>query len=100
MVKYPENRDKRVTKYAEIIRNLDPGVLYSGAAIANFAHEQGLITGTPASVRISKQRVRIAMNRLASIMDFPDEGDGFITISGQAPVPGWYGSRWKSAVGD
>jgi hypothetical protein len=38
------------------------------------------------------------MGRFSNNRDFPDEGDGMVTIRGQAPTPAWYGWRWLAAL--
>jgi hypothetical protein len=89
----------RPIKYKPIIEALDEDTLYTPATIANFAFDRGLFKEVNAAkVRIQKQRIRIAMGRFSNIHAFPDEGDGMVSIKGQAPTPGWFGWRWKAVV--
>jgi hypothetical protein len=86
--------------YKSLIEKLDEDTLYSPSLIARFAEEHGLLPGgdTRAPLQIKKQRIRIALGRFSNNHDFPDEGDGMVTIRGQAPTPGWYGWRWQAAL--
>ncbi len=91
----------RPRKYATIIAALDDDELYSPAVIPRFAKGQGLLapflTEGVSEARVI-QRIRIAMVRLSNLHNFPDEGDGQVIIVGQAPVPAWFGWRWKSTT--
>ncbi len=91
----------RPRKYACIIDALDDDDLYSPAAIARIAKEKGLLDTfleEEPNEALVFQRVRISLIRFSNLHDFPDEGDGQIIIKGQAPVPGWFGWRWKTAA--
>ena len=80
---------------------LEEDDLYTPATIASFAEEQGLITADNLTQRrLEKQRMRISLGRFSNNHDFPDEGDGMVTIKGQAPTPGWFGWRWKAALSE
>ena len=86
-------------KYRNIIVKLDPNTLYTPATIAIFAEEFGFLdTSDFRRLRLAKQRIRIALGRFSNNRQFPDEGDGMVTIRGQAPTPGWFGWRWQEAV--
>ncbi|MCP4406171.1 MAG: hypothetical protein GY807_00085 [Gammaproteobacteria bacterium] len=89
----------RPRKYVPLMAALDDDELYSPAVIARIAQGQGLLA--PFLTEESNedqvmQRIRIAMIRISNLHNFPDEGDGQVRIEGQAPVPGWFGWRWKS----
>ncbi len=89
----------RPRKYASIIDALDDDELFSPAVIARIARDKGLLApflkNEPNEAQVM-QRVRIALIRLSNLHSFPDEGDGQVRIEGQAPVPAWFGWRWKS----
>ena len=92
-------RPGRPTKYDHIIRTLDDGTIFSPAGIARYADDQGLLTAaTLEEKRLERQRIRITLARLATNHGFPDEGDGIVRLQGQAPTPGWFGSRWKKCL--
>ena len=84
-------------KYRKVIETLEEDDLYTPATIAAFAIEIGFLPLGP-NLRLDKQRVRIAMGRFSNNHHFPDEGDGMVTLRGQAPTPGWFGWRWKAAL--
>ena len=88
-------------KYDVLIEAMDEGDLYSPAAIVKFAEENGFLKSDPEKPkkrRLEKQRIRIAMGRYSNNHEFPDEGDGYLKVPGQAPVPAWFGWRWKAAL--
>ncbi len=90
----------RPRKYTGIIDALDDDELYSPAAIARIAKDQGMLAPFMKEETVEArvmQRIRIALVRLSNLHHFPDEGDGQIKIKGQAPVPGWFGWRWKNS---
>ena len=89
----------RPYKYEHVLRSLEDDTLYSASAIATFAEQNELIGGqTPEEQKLARRRIRTAMIRLCNNHNFPDDGDGKVNIPGQAPVPGWFGSRWKSVL--
>jgi len=89
----------RPLKYDYIVQNLAPDTLYSAAAIARFALENGLISEeSQKEKRLSYQRIRIALGRYSNNHHFPDEGDGSITLNGQSPTPAWFGWRWQKSM--
>jgi hypothetical protein len=88
-------------KYKSLIEMLDEDQLYTPATIAAFAESKGFIKTREAVVRrLEKQRIRIALGRFSNNHNFPDQGDGMVTIRGQAPTPGWFGWRWKAALNE
>ena len=90
----PKNR--RASKYRHIIASLEDDTLYSAAMIARHAQEKGFLKGE--DIRLERNRIRIALNRHSTLHEFPDEGDGLVTLPGCAPAPGWYGWRWKEDI--
>lgn len=91
----------RPLKYKELIYDLTDDVIYSPASIANHAQESGYILSLDREeIRLQKQRIRIALARLSSYRGFPENGDGLVTIPGQATTVGWLGSRWKQSMTD
>ena len=50
---------------------------------------------------MAKRRIRHTLSRLSHNHHFPQEGDGLLTcqVKGQKAGFGWYGHRWKKAVG-
>jgi hypothetical protein len=89
----------RPKKYTFVVNQLDDHELYSSAQIGRLAADL-LCTDTKTKTRKVIQRVRITMARFATKHEFPHEGDGMVTLEGQAPTPGWYGWRWKDTYGD
>ena len=88
----------RPKKYIFIVSRLDDQTLYSPAKISHFA--ASYYSHLNPEVRRNRlQRIRITMARFATKHRFPHEGDGMVTIKGQAPTPGWYGWRWKETYG-
>ena len=72
-------------KYAEIINRLTDDVVYSPGTI-------------PLSGTRDEKRARIAFTALAKRNAFPSNGDAVINLPGQAPIAGWFGWRWKTAI--
>ena len=91
----------RPRKYTKIIAALEEDGLYTPSGIARFAEENGFLTdddlSSPEKKRLAMQRIRICFGRVSDNHKFPDEGDGMVTIRGQAPVPGWFGWRWQTS---
>ena len=86
-------------KYKPLLESLAEDELYTPASIAAHAQKTEFITSKdPDQVRLEKQRIRIALGRFSNNHNFPDEGDGMVTLRGQAPTPGWFGWRWKAAI--
>jgi len=89
----------RPMRYGEIIHALDDQTLYSPALIASLGVDIGLIEGeTVEEVKINRGRCRHALGRLVINHSFPDEGDGLVSVPGQAPTPGWFGWRFKETL--
>lgn len=89
----------RPMKYRPILLQLENEDLYTPATIADHAKKSGYMKGLRREdERLARQRIRIALGRYSNNHGFPDEGDGFVTIAGQAPTPGWFGRRWKEAL--
>ena len=88
-------------KYAVILWSLPDDELFTPALIAARAATLGLIEGNgdPEQTRLARLRIRVAMGRLSNNHEFPDDGDGLVTLPGQSPVAGWHGRRWKTAAG-
>ena len=91
----------RPMKYDYVLRKLQDEELYSPASIAGFAEVHKLLTpflDDETDARKAKRRMRLALGRLSNLHQFPDEGDGRVYLFGQAPIPGWYGWRWKELL--
>ena len=91
----------RPFKYMTILITLADQGIYSPGSIANHAEQMGLLElfiepdMDPDKI---KKRIRTAMTRLRDRRQFPILGDGHVIITGQSPVPGWYGWRWKEIL--
>ena len=89
-------------KYLPLVEDLKENTRYTAALITSLAEERGLLAGYlkkgETDLQLVKQRVRISFNRLRGVRRFPMDGDGSVSIPGQAPTPGWYGWRWKEAL--
>ena len=81
--------------YDKVLRALPRNELFSPATIADFARAKGLIPKD----RQSRERVRASMVRFCNNHGFPNDGDGVITLVGNAPTPAWFGWRWQEAIG-
>lgn len=89
----------RPNKYSYIIAKLEEEVLYSPASIAHFAQASNLLLDLDTIGQdTEKKRIRLSLCRLASAKKFPLFGDAVIFFKGQAPIPAWYGWRWKAAI--
>lgn len=84
----------RPRKYARILNQLETDKLYTPATIAKIAIDLSQPL-TEAQQKRTYTRVRITLGRFSNTHDFPDEGDGMVTIKGQAPCPAWFGWRWR-----
>lgn len=88
-------------KYGDLILLLHPETIYTPAAIAHFAIAHNYIVETdPEKRKRIYSRIRLSMGRFSNNHEFPDQGDGFVVLKGQAPTPGWYGWRWQQALGE
>ncbi len=91
----------RPLKYQMIIANLEDDLIYSPASIARYAKETSLINPfLSPTVNLPKamRRIRLSLGRLSNLHDFPDKGDGHVFLERQAPIPGWFGWRWKELL--
>ncbi len=91
-------------KYAAILVELSYNTIYSPGAVAHFAKDNELLPGigqdsTKAEVTLAMTRIRVSMARFGRNHEFPRTGDAFFTFPGLRPVPGWFGWRWKAAIG-
>ena len=90
--------------YLKVISKLDYYTLYSAASIADFGKDHRFFspqfeTATPERLALERRRLRICLGRHSNNRRFPDEGDGWVTLRGQAPTPAWFGWRWQAAFG-
>ncbi|CAM2067762.1 hypothetical protein SCOR_20440 [Sulfidibacter corallicola] len=91
----------RPMKYAPFLLALDDDQVYSPATIVRHGEEKGILEpwgDDPEDYRRLKIKIRHSLARFSKNHGFPDEGDGIVTLAGQAPTRGWLGSRWKEAV--
>jgi hypothetical protein len=85
-------------KYDWVLKALTDKQLYTPADIADLAMAMGLGDQFPdEDQKLLRTRVRITMGRFGMNHQFPRGGDGMVVREGQAPTPGWLGSRWKGA---
>jgi hypothetical protein len=84
-----------MSKYDDLLIQLEDEVLYSAGAIIRFAQDSDY-----ARLQQALLRIRISLNTRATRYGFPELGDGWIRLRGQGPTPGWFGWRWKSTVTD
>lgn len=90
----------RPMKYAHFLAVLDDFTVYCPSSIVANGEKLGFFQKGLSSkmLRLQKQRVRIALGRYSYKQNFPAGGDGLVLIKGQAPIPGWFGARWKSSL--
>ncbi len=91
----------RPRKYVNILAALNDHDLYSPALIARTAKDEDLLGSLleeETNEALVQKRIRVAMIRSSKIYGFPPEGDGLVRLVGQAPVPGWFGWRWKKIL--
>ena len=88
----------RPMKYRKVIESLNDDDLHTPATIARHAMEAGLISLDHPDPGLARLRIRIALGRFSNNRQFPDEGDGMVTVPGQSPTPGWFGWRWKEGL--
>ena len=77
-----------VKAYRAQIRELTNDKLYSSHSIA----EQIGVTS------LDRQMIRVTLDRLSRLEQFPSDGDGSIILLKQFPIPAWFGWRWKQAT--
>lgn len=83
-----------MAKYDDLLASLDNDELYSAGKIVQMARLNHQLTAFSDLLRL-----RINLNARATQGQFPDEGDGWVKLPGQGPVPGWFGWRWKGLIG-
>ena len=90
----------RPLKYRNLIEALEDETIYSAGAIARNGEEKGLLPQTATREEKNKQRVRIrhTLVRFAGNHNFPQPGEGWVELKGQAAVRGWFGATWKAAL--
>jgi hypothetical protein len=89
----------RPLKYGGLLAALPQMEIFTPAGIADFAESNDLIADQDqCQVRQAKQRIRVAMALFARSRGFHNEGDGLVSRTGLATIPGWYGWRWSLAV--
>lgn len=88
----------RPKKYLPVVCLLEDQILYTPAQIGRLAADCAGLTHKDDRRKLT-QRVRITMARFATKHQFPHNGDGIVTLPGQAPTPGWFGWRWKTTYG-
>lgn len=90
----------RKRKYSQVYAVLENGELYSPGSIVNHAQAMGLLPALePAALKQLKVKIRHTLLALARNRGFPSEGDGWVLIPGQKRLRGYFGWRWKAAVG-
>ena len=92
----------RPQKYSSLLMALPDDEVHTPASIVNYA-EKHLLEPFRAGQskddrRLIRQRIRITLGRLSNNHNFPDEGDGLVTLKRQSPTPGWFGERWRSTI--
>lgn len=91
----------RSWKYSELILALDDKEVYTAHSIAEFALEVGFIQSpSMEQQKLEKLRIRLSMTQMRQRKEdiFPLAGDELRSSRGQAPLPAWYGWRWKKAM--
>lgn len=84
-----------------LLTALPDNELFSPSTIVSFAVETSLLPKEAGVGQgLSKQRLRVSLTRLMHNQNFPNQGDGNITINGQAPFSGWFGKHWKKAANE
>ena len=94
----------RPMKYPQFITALDDTTFYSPASIVRHGREQEIFAemlledATPEQEKKLVLLIRHTLARFSQNHQFPPEGDGLVYLTGQAPIRGWYGKRWKCAL--
>ena len=90
----------RPMKYRKFIEILEDNEVYTAGTILKLGLEHGLLAelGSPEENNKARIRIRHALARFKSNHNFPRDGDGSVTVPGQAPIPGWFGQRWKASL--
>ena len=89
------------TKYKDLLLSLEDDDIYTPSTIATLAKHCGMFKPEkedPRARRLEHHRIRITMGRFSNNNNFPNDGDGQVTVKGQPPIPGWFGWRWKAAI--
>ncbi len=86
----------RPRKYAEIIDALDDDTLYSPAAIVKLAKDEGLLAPFLKEGDEDAVMGRVRASMIQYSQRYFEEGDGQVKFRGQAPMPAWFGWRWKT----
>lgn len=88
-------------KYRAFIDVLEEDLVYSPATIVRQGEVLGLLDLLlrGEDCRDVRRKIRHTLARLSTNRGFPYEGDGWVEIPGQAPLRGWFGWRWKQAIG-
>ncbi len=87
----------RPMKYRAFLEILDDATIYTPTTILRLGESRGLLEPSNDPEELKKQRIRVrhALARYSSNHFFPNRGDGFVCMKGQAPIRGWTGERWK-----
>jgi len=88
-------------KYKHYLVILTDDVVYTPATIVDNGAAYGYQLPPVADVeayKLARLRIRHTLARFSKNHGFPIEGDGWIILKGQAPLRGWFGWRWKSAL--
>lgn len=90
----------RPLKYRHLLEILEDDTIYSPGSIVRNGEEKGLLSIPEGSEERNLQRLRIrhTLSRFARNHEFPRPGEGWVTLIGLAPTPGWRGSTWKAAL--
>ena len=89
----------RPLKYTQFITILNSDKVYTSATIVAYGEKLGFFRGFHGEEKVkAKMRVRHALNATRRNHKFPVRGDDLVFKKGQAPTPGWLGSRWKAAI--
>ncbi len=90
----------RPMKYKHFLTILEDKVVYTPAKIVSHGEDHGLMNPLPEAIDPKRQRLRIrhTLARFSANHKFPKQGDGWVYISGQPPMRGWFGWRWKKAL--
>ena len=89
----------RPSKYRKFIEILEDDTLYTAASIVNNGLKNGMINfSDDEELRRRRLRIRHTLVRFTKNHRFPEEGDGWVKLPGQARTMGWFGRRWKAAL--
>ena len=96
----------RPMKYRKFLEILEDHQLYSAAMVVRNGEAKGLFRSKSlfypdteqVNIHLVRLRIRHTLARFATNHCFPKTGDGLVMLPQQAPVPGWFGWRWKQAM--